>query len=155
MKIALIYISSLLVIVAAVGITMKWADSPNSLLIGEWEELSWQYEKIDPHPENRTVSIGTIDDFQKAEISEDLIIHEAEKWEFSPSGEIKLHKQNGTVESLGWRIKGRGHILKLIHGTINEHYQIQKLTSDLMEIHFNSDLQTRGIVKMTFRKKQK
>ncbi|NVK84820.1 MAG: hypothetical protein HWE21_10900 [Cytophagia bacterium] len=155
MKIALIYISSLLLMVATVAFTMNWAESPNNLLIGEWEELSWQYEKIDPHPENKSISIGTIDEYQKAEISQELIIHEAERWEFSPSGEIRLHKQNGTVESLWWRIKGRGHILKLIHGTVNEHYQIQKLTANLLEIHFNSDLQTRGIVKMTFRKKQK
>lgn len=153
MKVTLIYTSAFTLIITTVAFFITRGESPEHLLLGKWEELSWEYEKIDPLPED-TGSIGIIDQQQKSEISQDLVIHKAEKWEFSPLGEIKLYKQDGTVESLGWRVKGRGHILKLIHTSKNEHYQIQRLTSNQMEIHFNSDLQARGIVKMTFQKTQ-
>lgn len=154
MKLALIYLSAFALFISLVAFSINWGNNPENLLIGEWEEIGWEYEKIDPSPETYTISIGAIDQQQKSEISQNLVIHKAEKWQFRPTGEIKLIKQNGTMESLEWRIKGRGNILKLIYGSKNEHYQIQKLNPKLMEIHFNSDLQARGIVKMTFQKSQ-
>ncbi|AGA78867.1 hypothetical protein [Echinicola vietnamensis] len=152
MKIKIMYVG-VFVLLFGVVVTLVANDvSPERKLIGKWEEVMWKYEKLDSSEGNVFDSFH-INDQLKQEISRELVIHKAETWEIKPEGELLLHKKNGASEHLHWRLKGRGHVLKLFgHGDSLEHYQIQKLTDDTMEIHFNSDLQARGIIKMTFKK---
>ncbi|GGF50019.1 hypothetical protein GCM10011339_43210 [Echinicola rosea] len=146
------YIGVFVLLFGGVITLMANDESPDRKLIGKWEEVMWKYEKLDSSEEGPFDSFH-INDQLKQEISLELVIHKAETWEIRPDGALLLHKKDGSSEELHWRLKGRGHVLKLFgHGDSLEHYQIQKLTEDTMEIHFNSDLQARGIIKMIFKK---
>lgn len=136
---------------ATVVIGMMSMDRSNEYKVqGVWREVAWEYEKMDTDVK-KSDGAWSIDERQKLEISEGLSIHEAETWNFSKDGTLELYRNNQLLSELTWKIKGRGHILKLIGKDDKaEHYQIQKLGDNLMEIHFNTDLQVRGIVKMTF-----
>ncbi|QDH79830.1 hypothetical protein FKX85_12620 [Echinicola soli] len=152
MKIKLMYFG-VIVLLFGIVITLVANDvNPERKLIGKWEEVMWKYEKLDSSEDNVFDSFR-INEQLKQEISRELVIHKAETWEIMPDGAVVLHKKDGSSEQLYWRLKGRGHVLKLFgHGDSLEHYQIQKLTDETLEIHFNSDLQARGIIKMTFEK---
>lgn len=135
--------------------------SYEQLIIGQWQEIAWEFEKSD----HSTDSVLVIDDEQKAEICKNLTIHEAEIWEFSNGKNMSLYNtRQQPIRQLSWTIKGRGNILELQqpdNGTwphrrnlSSENYQIQEIKNDTMVIHFNFDLQVRGIVKMTFKRIQ-
>lgn len=145
------YIIVLALLFGIVATLLANDTSPDLKLLGRWEEVLWKYEKLDAPGGEISESTFQINDQVKQEISKGLVIHEAEIWEVEPDGKINLYKKNGKKDVLQWRLKGRGNILKL-SGKDNslEHYQIQKLTADTMEIHFNTDLQARGIIKMKF-----
>jgi hypothetical protein len=121
-------------------------------IIGRWEEVSWEFEKADQPTKDSIL----IDGSQKAEICKNLTIHEAEMWEFKPGREISLYNNTQQpIQNLEWTIKGRGNILEIRHPNHQvENYRIQELQNDTMIIHFNFDLQVRGIVKMTFKRIQ-
>ncbi|GGZ12948.1 hypothetical protein GCM10007049_00860 [Echinicola pacifica] len=151
MKIIAIYTIVALLIVGGIFSLLSSHHSPDERLVGRWREISWQYEKLDSPSTASDASIFAISEHIKREISRDLVIHQAETWEILPHGQMQLHLQGGEIKALDWRLKGRGHILKLMgKNRPLEHYQIQKLNGDSLEVHFNSDLQTRGIIKMTF-----
>lgn len=125
-------------------------ESPEVNIVGEWREMSWEYEKLDTA---KTLDSGLnymLTDHIKSQISQNLIIHQAETWKFSENETLEMTGLNST-KSLKWHLKGRGHILQL-NGSSNvvEHYHIQELSSNRMVLHFNFDMQVRGIVKMTF-----
>ncbi|WP_372756219.1 hypothetical protein [Mariniflexile sp.] len=118
---------------------------PTANIQGKWKEVSWEYEKVD-----NTIFGKKINKSIKNEISKDLIIHEAEVWNFKPNGLLALN-QDKKDEVLTWTLKGRGNILKLNHSSEKvEHYNIQILDEDRMVLHFSSDIQAKGIVKMIF-----
>ncbi|GAB3652222.1 hypothetical protein GCM10028791_21670 [Echinicola sediminis] len=151
MRIKAMYLAVVFLMWAAVATLLANDSSPDSKLLGQWKEVMWSYEKLDPKDKVNSELSLLISDQLKKEISKGLVIHKAETWEIMPDGKLLLHKTGGDQEELQWRLKGRGHVLKLYgKGTCLEHYQIQKLTADTLEIHFNSDLQARGIIKMKF-----
>ena len=126
-----------------------YGKNSEKLIAGNWHEASWKYEKVN-------LAMGSSDIIQekiKNEIYQNIIIHEAEQWNFYSDGTLLLSKTKTDKghEKLRWSIKGRGHILELTHedGRI-EDYQIELLTEDLLIIYFNFDIQIRGIVKITF-----
>lgn len=125
-------------------------ESPEEQLVGEWEELSWEYEKVNHQGSSNYFAI---DDAQKQEIIKNLILHESEVWQFDDDKRLTFISANGERESLDWHVKGRGNILELRHDDERiEEYQVQQLSEDLLVIHFNFDLQVKGIVKMTFKR---
>ncbi|UII26228.1 hypothetical protein LVD15_23490 [Fulvivirga maritima] len=149
-KILMIYVGIFMVPCALVLIMLSNDQSAEDKVLGRWQEVSWEYEKIDKKREVGEEN-WDINEQQKYEISQGLVFHEAETWHFLPTGELELYNQTGLLSQLEWRIKGHGNILKLEKTDAEvEHYQIQKLDDNKMEIHFNTDLQVRGIVKMTF-----
>ncbi|UCS95807.1 hypothetical protein KZP23_13395 [Echinicola marina] len=154
MRVGLLYLGITVLLLTGVVSLMAYDISPDNKLLGEWKEVSWEFEKLDEAVDHEFWGISkSITDQLKKEISRELAFHEAEVWKFYPDGKISLEGSNGKRASLFWRLKGRGHVLKLFgHADSIEHYQIQKLTDDTMEIHFNTDLQARGIIKMTFKK---
>jgi hypothetical protein len=118
-------------------------------IVGKWEEVSLEYEKVDARQDD---FLG-IDQDLKAEIWQHITLHQAEVWEFKPDHTVKLFSDHHLMENLRWNIKGRGHILELDHqNNRKEDYQIQEITDQKLVIHFNLDLQVRGIVKMTFKR---
>ncbi|MGS2740577.1 hypothetical protein [Sinomicrobium sp. M5D2P17] len=124
--------------------------APDTVILGKWQEVSWEYEKL---PDAKEASLSkAISNTVKNEITRDLVIHQAETWEFLPDGKLLLH--NGEkLTPLHWRLKSRGNILKLDHDkTPSEHYNLQVLSEDEMILYFNTDLQAKGIAKMKFKK---
>src|SRR5690606_24256155 len=119
--------------------------SPAEHIEGSWKEVSWEYEKSENASKKISAAI-------KTEICKELIIHEAEVWSFLSDGSLKLASDKNN-ETLSWTMKGRGNILELSHKTNKmEHYNIQVLNDDKMVLYFSTDIQAKGIVKMTFEK---
>lgn len=124
-------------------------DSPEVLILGDWEEVSWKFEKLD-HNNELDFSIN---DLQKQEICKNLIIHKAETWQFSPNKRLTFLEDGKVREDLKWSIKGRGHILELKHdNAVVEDYQVVGISDNELVVQFNFDLQVKGIVKMTFKR---
>ncbi|MFD2098994.1 hypothetical protein [Flagellimonas iocasae] len=124
-------------------------DSPEVLILGDWEEVSWKFEKLD-HNNELDFSIN---DLQKQEICKNLIIHKAETWQFSPNKRLTFLEDGKVREDLKWSIKGRGHILELKHNNaVVEDYQVVGISDNELVVQFNFDLQVKGIVKMTFKR---
>jgi|SRR5690606_6375871 len=145
----IVFISSFLLVLGFVIsiVNTLTLTAPDKNIEGSWKEVSWEYDKS----ENTTIT-KQISDAIKAEISKELIIHEAEVWNFSSDGNLKLISEKNN-ETLSWTMKGRGNILKLSHNTNKiEHYNIQLLDNNKMVLYFNTDIQAKGIVKMTFEK---
>ncbi len=127
--------------------------SPERKIIGEWKEVSWEYEKVDKHYEHGHLMPKTISDNIKQEILGNMMIHEAESWIFLPDGRLLLSDESNNKKRLAWKLNGRGHVLELKYedGT-GEHYKIQKIDNDEMTVYFDTDIQAKGIVKMTFKR---
>lgn len=148
MKTNVLYAAVLLGVGAVYFTLLSMQEGPESNILGEWKEVSWEYEKVD-----NLIDTGfeiQLTDHIKSQIAENLVIHEAEIWKFASDKTLEM-QGDMLFKSLNWKLKGRGNILQ-IQGkdTLQEYYQIQKLDADRMELHFNFDLQVRGIVKITF-----
>ncbi|MGF1555785.1 hypothetical protein [Paucihalobacter sp.] len=129
------------------------SSSPEEHLIGLWQEVAWEYEKVELDASTGTTIVKSISENIKKEIISNLIIHEAETWEFTKDGKLKLLSENSNAESLEWNLKGRGNILALKHNNLNkEFYNLYKINQEEMVLYFDSDIHAKGIVKMTFRK---
>lgn len=125
---------------------------PEKRLLGQWKEVSWTYEKIDPTP--LELSTGTtLGQELRNEITKGLVIHESETWRFAPGSELVLHKNGARNDTLQWKLKGHGHMLQLVfNDTHQEVYQLRKLKEDEMVLQFNNDMIARGVVKIVFKR---
>ena len=125
---------------------------PERLITGTWKEVAWKYDKLDKS--DTTIEIpAVLNDELKESISQGLHFHQSETWIFDENANLKLEKKNKETVELNWRMKGRGHILKLHYGNQNkEFYQIRKITNDEMILHFENDTHARGIVQIVLRK---
>jgi len=127
------------------------AASPESILLGEWKEQSWEYEKVNKSDKDVT-HFKQISDDVKDLLGENLIIHKAETWRFLPNGRLRLQGEDHS-ETATWRLKGRGHILLLKHPQKEvENYNIVLLNDTSLVINFDADMEVRGIAKLTFKK---
>jgi len=82
-------------------------ESPEQMLVGKWQEVSWELERVNSEDvKTNAESIG----WQKQEICGDMIIHDAEIWEFDAKKQLTLIKQDDSVEKLKWNVKGRVHV---------------------------------------------
>jgi translation initiation factor IF-1 len=125
----------------------------NDILYGTWYEHSWDYEKVDMYSQKTDRDRIELTEELRKEIAKDLIIHNGEVWEFLPGNILKVYTDDGDVILADWRLKGRGHILKIIHkDEVLEHYIIHTLKDDEMILNFYVETQARGIVKLTFNK---
>lgn len=130
---------------------------PEKEIIGLWKETEWTYEKADQLRGARgssAVEKDLIRSNLKNEITENLVIHTSESWDFKEDRTLLLTKEDGTTEQLKWHMKGRGHILKLKNESGQlEFYQIRKLGNRKLILHFENDIHARGIVKIVFERK--
>lgn len=123
---------------------------PEKAILGTWKEVSWNYELVDSSKNE----LSDLDTSLEHDIFKDLIIHKSENWNFNPNSKLVLQKENQDPVNLKWKLKGRGHILKLSYaGKTMEYYQIKELTDKRMVLHFENDVHARGIVKIVFEKK--
>ena len=143
----------LLILITIVG--FAWMKShvrgPEQLIVGTWREQSWEYERVHtPADKQRLKDCDTIAQSVKDQLGNHLMIHSAETWKFHPDGTLVLEGPN-TVKIIHWKLKGRGHILELEHRDHTvEHYNLTALTDDQMTLNFESDMQVKGIAKLTF-----
>lgn len=127
--------------------------SPEELILGSWREVSWEYEKVDRKVSDPDSFFESMSQHILDEVAKDLIIHESELWQFLPGGKLRLEGKNGDIHQYQWRIKGWGHILKLIGDDQHkEFYNIAELTTEKLVIYIENDMQVRGLVKITFEK---
>jgi hypothetical protein len=150
-------IIALVVVLGSAGMlfyVLSKIDHPEKLLIGKWKEVEWHYDKVDRGAQGSSfVQKGYIQNRLKEEITGELFIHQAEEWHFYPDGNLELLKMNNETEMLSWRLKGRGHILKLKHTeNMLEFYQIRVLNKDEMILNFENDLHARGIIEIRFKR---
>jgi len=149
MKIITTYTVVFLVIVATIFTLMSFSQSPEKKIVGQWNEKSWEYERVNKVGDTNSKEIT--DDIKKI-IGQHLLIHEAETWQFLPNGKLLL-KSGSTERLVDWKIKGRGHILQLKYDdNVVENYNLTELDNNTMILNFDSEIQARGIAKLTFEK---
>lgn len=154
----IVYLGSLF-LVATLVITLIISAStgnlkhPEQLITGTWKEVSWQYDKKD-NANDSTVDVPKVlDEQMKESISEGLHIHQSETWTFDKNTNLILEKKNEKPTLLNWRMKGRGHILKLHYDNESkEYYQIRELTKDRLVLNFENNTHARGIVEIVLEK---
>ncbi len=151
MKIGQIYIAILLAGSVSFFIMLKRSESPEKTIIGQWKEQKWEYEKV-----NRVNGAAPLRPYTSEETrylaAQNLVIHESEKWTFLPGGKLKLSGRN-SERIVAWHIKGRGHVLELRYDdNETETYNLTRLNDRQMVLNFESDVQVRGIAKLTFEK---
>ena len=133
---------TLLLLVSAIELYKSL--SPEKLLVGKWQETSWEYAKVNHNGDLKNFQLPTD---HKDEIYKNFVIHDSEIWEFDRNGSLILSGTQNPKERLRWSLKGRGNVLELTHNNQGiENYQIQQITNGSLVIHFNIDLQVRGIV---------
>jgi hypothetical protein len=114
--------------------------NPEDKILGEWTEVKWEYEKIN----NK--------DFLDYDISK-IKRHESEHWVFLPDKTLLMKKGNEVISTAEWRIKGRGHILKITHEDgFQELYDIKELDSGELIVNFDIGMETKGIARLHFEK---
>lgn len=149
MKITTTYTVVFLVIVATIFTLMSFSQSPEKKIVGQWNEKSWEYERVNKVGDTNSKEIT--DDIKKI-IGQHLLIHEAETWQFLPNGKLVL-KSGSSERLVDWKIKGRGHILQLKYDdNVIENYNLTELDNNTMVLNFDSEIQARGIAKLTFEK---
>lgn len=126
-------------------------DSPERLIVGTWNERSWQYEKVQTRSDLKILqNQDTMAQSVKEQLGKHLVIHSAEVWQFNRDGSLLLHGSD-TTKQVRWKLKGRGHILQLEYANkVIEHYNLTELTPTTMALNFDSDIQVKGIAKLTF-----
>jgi hypothetical protein len=142
----------LFVTILSIGLALYFIEHPENKLVGTWREVSWTYEKADASSQSDTTFVKlTLDEEMKDNIAQELVIHQSETWTFGSNSELFLQKKDKSPTKLKWRLKGRGHILKLAYNDeTKEFYQLKELSDDRMVLHFENDMHTRGIVKIVF-----
>ncbi len=134
-------------------VLMSNASSPDQQILGTWQEVSWEYEKVDREGYEPLQPGAAITDTMRGLIARDRIIHKAETWQFRPDGTLFLSGKPEQGRAAQWALKGRGHVLFMHYNQRNEEsYDITKLTQDELILNFHTDMQVRGIAKITFKK---
>jgi hypothetical protein len=128
-----------MIIIALLTLGFK-GNNPESIIIGQWEEKDWAYEKLD---DKSLLDLG-IGNFKK---------HEAETWVFKADNTVEFTKGDELIASAEWHIKGRGHILKIDHNDGTEElFDIKELNDGELVLNFDIGMETRGIAKLIFAK---
>ena len=153
-----IYISLLVIFVVTAFSINFFSAAPSSLIAGKWSEKEWKYELIDTHEMVEGYVKGDkvkrLPESIEKKIREDVLLHQAEDWEFLPDGSLLLYKNDSEVIEAEWRLKGRGHILYIKYKDGNyEYYDIKELNEKEMILNFDIGMEVRGIARLVFERK--
>ena len=153
MKLLRIYALAITSIMLSLGVALYHVESPEKKIIGTWSEKSWEYEKVyGLHDLEKLKPMDSVSQSVKDELGKHLVIHSAEVWRFSPDGRLFLQGSD-TLRIVKWKLKGRGHILELEYADhVIEHYNLTELADDTMVLNFDSDMQVKGVAKLSFDK---
>jgi len=128
MKIGCYYAGAFFFVAVVVAALLGKARSPEALLLGNWKELAWEYEKDKTTP----------------------VMHRGERWKFLPGQQLLLLRKDGS-EKAHWHLAGRANVLLLRYGSgITELYNVTEFTPDRLVLNFATDIQARGVAKLTF-----
>ena len=152
MKLIQLYLIVILAAVSGIAWVVKVAPNPETLLLGEWQETEWQYERqciekkiVTPEVNSKRGSHSLL--------GQDLIIHKAETWNFKPNGKLLIQLENRELSG-SWCLKGRGNVLEIKYeDQFVEHYQINRIKEDSLVLHFDAEMQAKGIAQLSFSKK--
>jgi len=122
---------------------------PEEAILGEWQEVSWTYDKVDEHQKVRQHLTAA----EREGIANHLVVHKYENWVFSKPYALTLIKRHERNNQIQWRLKDRGRILQLHNadGTC-ETYSVESLRDEELVLHFETDVHARGIVKIRLKK---
>lgn len=128
--------------------------SPESFLLGEWNEREWNYERfsntefLQQHDSNNVV-LTHVPSTEKG-----LLFHEHERWEFNKDGLLQIVDNQEQVHAYKWCLKGKGDVLliKNHNDEVLEHYKITHLDKDSMVLNFELDIQVKGLARLTFKR---
>lgn len=141
----------LLLAVGVMYLASVTGQQPYNDILGSWKEVSWEYEKVDIVQNDVGSTLDDIIKKTREEVAANLIIHQAEEWEFLTDSKMLITFDDGSSEILDWKLKSKGDILKLKHkDTIEEYYTIRELDDTHMVLHFYVETNARGIMKLTF-----
>lgn len=151
MRLIRLYIVILAAVVSGIAWMIKAAPNPESLLLGKWQETQWQYEsQCTDHKKTKVTANGTTG--AHSWLGQDLIIHQSETWLFEPAGKLTILLKDREL-CASWCLKGRGNVLEIKYeDQFVEHYQITRISEDSLELHFDSEMQARGIAQLSFSK---
>lgn len=146
MKLIALYLGLFCIVTSTVAVLLIVPDDPEQMLTGKWREVSWEYERLD-QPGGRDMA-----DDVRERVGKTLVIHKSEYWEFFPDRTVALMHKNG-ARKVKWRLTGRANVLRLEYDRkIVEHYNITRLSPETLVLNFETDIQARGIAKLTFQK---
>lgn len=124
------------------------ANTSQDQLVGEWLEQQWQYEQASEQPN----SFGSAN--LEETINNQLVWHRSEAWTFSAKGDLYM-KSSDTTTIAHWCLKGRANVLVITYPDgQQEQYNLSRVSTDSLVLHFESQIQARGIAKLTFTKKK-
>lgn len=119
-------------------------------LTGMWTEQNWEYEAPSAiNLKNSTSGVKPIG----ASTPNYLVVHQSEIWQFDKNGNLYIHSPQ-SIKEAKWSIKGRANVLVLYYPNgMREHYNISHISTDSLVLNFESQIQARGIAKLTFTRK--
>ncbi len=148
MKKAFIIITAVFAILACLSFTIKAYHDPETVILGSWKEVHWEYERV-YHSAHIDRAITSAPKEVKEMSATDLGIIDAESWVFNPDGSLIL-SNNHIKKQASWKIKGRGNILMITYDNNRvERYNIASLTKGKLELNFDTDANIRGIAKVS------
>lgn len=148
----LLLLAVILMVVGSAYYLIQSSTNPEELIVGHWEEVKWEYEKPiigdSGYSEDKAITESI-----RRELAQDMVIHKAETWHFYPNGLLVLDGDDKFPTILDWKLKGRGHILKLHYeNEVEEFYNIIELDREELILNFYVEMQAKGIAKITFKR---
>lgn len=129
-------------------------NSPEDLIVGDWNESSWKYERAASPEQKKNVCNDSLSGALKGYLGKGLVLHEHETWSFLPNGKLHISSADKETQVLHWRLKGKGDML-VIKDENNkplEHYKVTHINKDSLSLSFELDIQVKGLASMTFKR---
>jgi len=131
------------VVILGAIISLALQTDPQEQLWGEWELVHHRVEKAVRRPKVNQLDYS---------IGHRLSPHQCERWTFDTQNGLSLIDPSGKRIQAGWSLKSRGDLLEITGLSGVRDLTIEYLDHQKMVLYYHSDLQIRGVVKMTLRK---
>lgn len=123
---------------------LSFRTSPLDHLAGNWVLVHHKVEKVVHRPKVKRL---------KEKFTSGFIPHKCEQWMFDDRQGLCLTDTEGKQIKARWSLKSRGDLLEVkgIDGGIRD-LIIERVDNQSMVLYYHSDLQIKGIIKMTLHK---